>query len=234
MVVCIATYIGCCRVHAWIGKSIGIGWNSPRHMRSLASAMLGRRWQERGYAREAPIRRYLRGPLAAGWAGSNHSIGSEQASYRSWLRAGVSVASSSDDVVRIGRRLAYTDPTRDRRVVELMHSLPAFLLAGPADRRRIFDSAFGDLLPKKVLRPTARGLQNVDWHHAYHAPGLRLGLDRYATAPIVRDMIDCRALADALDHWPTQRTTRGPIYEQMVWGVLPALSIASFLYTLEN
>jgi hypothetical protein len=161
-------------------------------------------------------------------------VSGDARSYRQWLRNGIRISIGPNDVVRLGRRLEMTDPTRDRRLVELVHSLPARTLAGPANRRRIFDRAFGDLLPRQVLRPQARGRQNVDWHYNYRPDELRRGLARYAQSRIVREMIDCQALAAALDRWPDTRTLSGPVFEQMVWGVLPALSMASFLSSRDN
>jgi len=87
-------------------------------------------------------------------------------------------------------------------------------LAGPDDRRPIFERAFADLPPDEVLRPT-----------------LNEGLARYRQSPGVCELVDCEALGRILDRWPSKRTLAGPLFEEMVWGALPALSMASFLFS---
>jgi asparagine synthetase B (glutamine-hydrolysing) len=216
-------------VWPWLASGAAIARAAPLRLRPLAGAMLGHRWQARRNGGQPPIVPFLRGALRESWQDNAGDVSGDARSYRQWLRNGIRISIGPNDVVRLGRRLEMTDPTRDRRLVELVHSLPARMLAGPADRRRIFDRAFGDLLPRQVLRPQARGRQNVDWHYNYRPDELRRGLARYAQSRIVRGMIDCQALAAALDRWPDTRTLSGPVFEQMVWGVLPALSMASFL-----
>jgi asparagine synthase (glutamine-hydrolysing) len=218
----------------WLANAAAIAVAVPTRLRPLAGAMLGHRWQDRKSGGERPITPFLRGALRQAWEDNAEAVSGEARSYRQWLRNGLRISIGPNDVVRLGRRLEMTDPTRDRRLIELVHSLPARLLAGPADRRRIFDLAFGDLLPRDVLRPRARGRQNVDWHHNYRPDQLRSGLTRYAQSQMVREMIDCQALAAALDRWPNTRTLNGPLFNQMVWGVLPALSMASFLSSRDN
>lgn len=213
----------------WLRSAASIALASPAKLRPLAGAMLGRRWQDRRQNGPRPLEAFIRGDLREAWGA--HDDRQESKSYRQWLRDGVRVSTTSNDLVRIGRRLETTDPTRDRRLVELVHSLPSKMLAGPADRRQIFDMAFGDLLPREVVRPHARGRQNVDWHYSYQPDLLKQGLGRYRKSALVREMIDCDALAAALEYWPATRTLHGPIFDRMVWGVLPALSMASYIYS---
>jgi asparagine synthase (glutamine-hydrolysing) len=218
----------------WLASAASIAFAAPSRLRPLAGAMLGHRWQARRNAGERLIVPFLKGPLRQAWQGETEVLTKEPTSYRQWLRNGIRISIGPNDVVRLGRRLEMTDPTRDRRLVELVHSLPARLLAGPADRRRIFDLAFGDLLPREVLRPQARGRQNVDWHYNYRPDELKRSLAQYSQSRMVREMIDCPVLAAALDRWPSSRTLNGPLFEKMVWGVLPALSMASFLASRES
>jgi hypothetical protein len=196
--------------------------------------MLGHRWQGRRSSGERPVKPFLKGALLQAWEDNAEPVSGDARSYRQWLRKGIRISIGPNDVVRLGRRLEMTDPTRDRRLVELVHSLPARMLVGPADRRRIFDRAFGDLLPRQVLRPRARGRQNVDWHYNYRPDEMRRGLARYAESRLVRETIDCQTLGAALDRWPNSRTLSGPLFDQIVWGMLPALSMASFLASRDN
>lgn len=203
---------------------------APASARPLVSGLLGRhlrRPREDG----APILDFLKDDLLEACRQAFSGGASDGASYRQWLRQGLRVSIGPNDVVGIGRGLEMTDPTRDRRIVDFVNSLPADLLACPADRRRLFDAAFGDLLPPPVLRPKARGRQNVDWHFSYSPDQLRQGVERYSQSSQVRTFVDCEALCKALAHWPTGRSLAGPIYDRMVWGVLPAISMASFLFT---
>jgi asparagine synthase (glutamine-hydrolysing) len=218
----------------WLANAAAIGLAAPTRLRPLAGAMLGHRWQGRRSSGERPVKPFLKGALLQAWEDNAEPVSGDARSYRQWLRKGIRISIGPNDVVRLGRRLEMTDPTRDRRLVELVHSLPARMLVGPADRRRIFDRAFGDLLPRQVLRPRARGRQNVDWHYNYRPDEMRRGLARYAESRLVRETIDCQTLGAALDRWPNSRTLSGPLFDQIVWGMLPALSMASFLASRDN
>lgn len=206
---------------------------APPLARPFLSGLLGRH-RLRAEPGQSPLLPFLRGALldARREAGARSEV--RFPSYRRWLRQGFRVAISPNDMVQFDRPLELTDPTRDRRVVDLVNSLPASMLAGPSDRRALFEAAFGDLLPRPVLRPKARGRQNVDWHHTYRPSAMLAGLNRYEESALVRSMINCDELRLALQQWPTARTLSGPVHEQMVWGALPALSMASFLFTRDN
>ncbi len=214
----------------WVKNAFNSLAAAPKGARGLVSGLLRRHLRE-GKSGASPIDPFLRGDLFEARRAAFERRPDRPASYRQWLRSGLRVSIGSNDVVSIDRPLVMTDPTRDRRIVDFVNALPASALAGPSDRRRLFDAAFGDLLPPSVLRPPARGRQNVDWHYSFVPSQLCKGIRRYSASPLVRSLVDCDALLGALDHWPSRRTLGGPIYEKMVWGVLPAVSMASFLYT---
>jgi asparagine synthase (glutamine-hydrolysing) len=218
-------------VPAWAACALSAAAVSPSRLPSLGRAMLWRRRTRPAGRVRRPLGRFLRGPLRQAWLEDSDARSGEPQSYRQWLRAGIRVSIDSNDLAHLGRQLEMTDPTRDRRLVEFIHSLPARLLAGPNDRRPIFERAFADLLPDEVLRPRLRGRQNADWHHSFGRDDLERGLARYRQSPGVCELVDCEALGRILDRWPSKRTLAGPLFEEMVWGALPALSMASFLFS---
>lgn len=122
-------------------------------------------------------------------------------------------------------------PWQDRALFEMMLSIPGSLLASAPNRRLLFDEAFGDLLPREVLRPARRGLQNVDFHASVDGPDLKAAAERYREYPLCREMIDLDRLALAASKWPTERNTDARHVAFWIGQFLPALSLASFLYS---
>lgn len=125
-------------------------------------------------------------------------------------------------------------PWDDRALFELMLSMPSSLLASPPDRRTLFDRAFGDLLPKEVLRPVRRGRQNVDFHAGIDRADLVAAVARYRQSAQCRELVDVDALARAAADWPSERDPSPSHYDYWVGQFLPALSLASFLFTRDE
>ncbi|WP_114227921.1 MULTISPECIES: asparagine synthase family protein [Sphingomonas] len=215
-------------VGRWLATIATLVVRDPRRWRSLGGALLGHGWRSRTPPGPRPLDGFVRGPFAVALREATTAT-APRLTYRKWLRRGVRISVNPNDVVTIGRELEQTDPTRDRGLVEFVHALPAAMLVGPDGRRDLFERAFGDLLPPAVLRPQRRGRQNVDWHLSYDPAQLAEAVRRYAEVPAVREWVDCDALLGALRDWPAERTLRGALYDRMVWGVLPAISLASFL-----
>jgi asparagine synthase (glutamine-hydrolysing) len=122
-------------------------------------------------------------------------------------------------------------PWNDRALSEMMLSVPSSLLASPPDRRLLYDEAFGDLLSAEVLRPVRRGRQNVDFHASFDRADLAAAVERYRGSAVCREMIDLDRLGRAVATWPDERNTC--IRHQGFWvgQFLPALALASFLFT---
>jgi hypothetical protein len=112
-------------VWPWLASAAAIARAAPLRLRPLAGAMLGHRWQGRRNGGQPPIAPFLGGALRESWQDNAGDESGEARSYRQWLRNGIRISIGPNDVVRLGRRLEMTDPTRDRRLVELVHSLPA-------------------------------------------------------------------------------------------------------------
>jgi hypothetical protein len=125
-------------------------------------------------------------------------------------------------------------PWDDRELYELILSLPSTMLVGAPDRRALFDRAFGDLLPREVLRPARRGRQNVDFHAAIDPVDLAQGVKRYRQSVLCREHVDLERLEQAVPGWPTRRITNIRHYSFWVNQFLPAFSLASFLYTRDQ
>jgi hypothetical protein len=182
-----------------------------------------------------PLAAFVKGEFGEVWRRQRGPAPEEdRLSYREWLQQGIAPHLHPKNIVHVGRQLECSDPTRDRRVIEAIHRLPSRSLFSSHDRRVVFERAFADLLPQEVLRTRLSGLQNADWHFSLSVEHLRASLARYSESKRVRDFVNIDAVAAALDRWPDRRCLEGPLYRQSVYGVLPALSLASFLWVLED
>ena len=156
------------------------------------------------------------------------------ASDRAFVRETAANICSLIPVGRFSFGVEMLAPWQDRALFELMLSLPSSLLASAPDRRLLFDEAFGDLLPREILRPARRGRQNVDFHASIDRHDLKAAAERYRQSPLCRGMIDLDRLADAAGKWPTERNTDVRHVAFWIGQFLPALSLASFLYTRDH
>ena len=216
-----------------LGQAGALALRHPGSLRSLVAQLRHRTFLAASWHSE-PLAPFLKGDFARSWRRQHETGGEEQPPYRRWLQEGIAPHLHPKNIVRVGRQLECTDPTRDRRVVEAIHRLPSRLLFSARDRRPVFERAFADLLPREVLRTHLSGVQNADWHYSLDATRLKSGLARYRDVPLVRAFLDVDALAGALDRWPTRRCLGGEHYRESVFGVLPALSLASFLWVQEQ
>jgi hypothetical protein len=155
-------------------------------------------------------------------------------SFRAFVQG---VAADNYNLLPVGRQpfnVEYRSPWDDRALFEFVLSMPASLLASAADRRLLYDRAFGDLLPGEVLRPARRGRQNVDFHAAFDPADLLSGIARYAASPLCRDMVDLDALARMAESWPKKRNTDVLHFDRWVGQFLPSVALASFLFTQDQ
>lgn len=124
-------------------------------------------------------------------------------------------------------------PWNDRTLFELILSVPSSMLASAPDRRLLFDEAFMDLVPDDVMRPSKRGQQNVDFHAAVERLDLETAVERYRASAQCREVIDLDRLGDAAARWPTERRTDMRHLSYWIGQFLPALSLASYLNSLD-
>lgn len=151
---------------------------------------------------------------------------------RRYREALARIAMGLDPAERMSRDLhgiERIDPTCDPRLIEFALSLSPRQLAAPPNARPIFDRAFGDLLPEAVLRPVGRGLQSADYHRVIDPAELRAGVARYARSPLVREYLDMESIVAAIDRWPRDAGEAAHDYGVIAGGLLPAVSLASFL-----
>lgn len=151
---------------------------------------------------------------------------------RRYREALAQIAMGLDPAERMSRDLhgiERIDPTCDPRLIEFALSLSPRQLAAPPNARPIFDRAFADRLPEAVLRPPGRGLQSADYHRVIDQAELRAGVDRYASNPLVREYLDMDAISAAIERWPRDAGDAARDYGVIAGGLLPAVSLASFL-----
>lgn len=126
--------------------------------------------------------------------------------------------------------LTMADPTADRRVIEAALRIPPERLVSRYDRRPIFELAFGDLLPQETIRAPRRAYQSMDWNLAYDVDELREGLSRYRQHPGIVDMLDIKAMDQALNRWPLDRLVTLEETAEFGEGLLRAFALAAFLH----
>jgi asparagine synthase (glutamine-hydrolysing) len=177
-----------------------------------------------------PLSEFITDEFRAIWQRVPRQDSRGSRTYRRWVREGIQLQMHPQKIVHIGRNLESSDPTRDQRVIEAIHSLPSQMLFSAPDRRKVYERAFGDILPAEVLRTRTPGVQNTDWHLSIRPQEIRAGLARYSASSLVRQFVDIDAIAAGLDAWPAGRCLGGPVYRRCVFGIMPALSLASFLW----
>jgi hypothetical protein len=151
---------------------------------------------------------------------------------RRYREALARIAMGLDPAERMSREIhgiERIDPTCDPKLIEFALSLSPRQLAASPNARPIFDRAFGDRLPEAVLRPPGRGLQSADYHRAIDPAELHAGVARYALNPLVREYLDMGAIRAAIDRWPCNAGEAARDYGLIAAGLLPAVSLASFL-----
>lgn len=217
----------------WMGQT---GLHLTRHPGAARHllAQLRRRTTMPSNWHSQPLGAFVTGDFGAAWRLSEPSREVDLRTYRTWLREGIGPHLHPKNVIRVGRTLECSDPSRDRRVVEAIHSLPSRLLFSARDRRRVYERAFADVLPAEVVRNDASGVQNADWFLSISPEALKCGLHRYRSSPQVRAFLDTDAISKALQRWPGQRCVGGDTYRLCIFGILPALSLASFLWVQDT
>ena len=120
------------------------------------------------------------------------------------------------------------DPTSDRRLVELCLSLPAECLVGAVEPRPAYAAAFADRLPLDRIG-TRRGFQAADWNEAIDPADIRRAFQNYSLHPLVAEVFDMRAIARAIERWPSGTGYSEATYELCCNQLLGALSLAGFI-----
>jgi asparagine synthase (glutamine-hydrolysing) len=231
-------------------RSVGIGawWSAMRHAAaapgaswlSLLNLTLGPRVPKAAYqliqratGRSSPASSllFLRGPLREL---VSHEVLREDprppARFRKALVVALRESDHADPNDAALHGLSLRDPTADRRVVEAILGLSGTQLAAPYDRRPIFERAFADLLPPATLRRSLRGAQSADWNQVICPIELREGVERYSSSATARELVDLEAIRCALGGWPKGVVTNSEMDAHYMGGLLPAISLASYLY----
>lgn len=81
-----------------------------------------------------------------------------------WRLSALKALETSPVLLADIQRFEKRDPTRDRRVIDLMLSMPPdYLVPRPGAPRPVYAAAFGDMLPREVVLGKRRGYQGADW-----------------------------------------------------------------------
>jgi asparagine synthase (glutamine-hydrolysing) len=134
---------------------------------------------------------------------------------------------AEDRYSRANQGIDRRDPTGDRRLVELCHSLPVDSLIGATEARPAYAAAFANRLPLELVG-TKRGYQAADWFETISPVEIRAAFERYAVHPLVQQFFDLPAVKSAIGCWPTQSGYSHSTYNRCDQ-LLRALALASFM-----
>lgn len=121
------------------------------------------------------------------------------------------------------------DPTADRRLVELCHSLPVEAFIGVKEPRPAYAVAFAERLPPEVVDGKRAGFQSADWFEVIRPEEVRAAFRRYFRHPLVDELIDRSVVESRMDAWPRQTGYPDADYDLYCNQLLGALALASFI-----
>ena len=122
--------------------------------------------------------------------------------YREHVTDMIYRADNSDEVGIVEFGIEVRDPTADRRLVELCHSLSAEMLISATSSRPAYENAFNSRLPQGVIDGRRRGLQGADWIEMFSPQQLHSAVDLYAENSIVRDLFNIARIKATINCWP--------------------------------
>jgi asparagine synthase (glutamine-hydrolysing) len=96
------------------------------------------------------------------------------------------------------QHLEYTHPFAHRPLVEFLMSVPAGVLCGPGEPRRLMRRALADLWPAKLQKRRSKGLFGAPWQEALRPMGCQL-LESRELEVVRRGFVDGASLRSRLD-----------------------------------
>lgn len=228
-------------IGAWARKAAAIGGTSPTAWRNNLNLSFGHRvapgafrFMRRAMGRaDAPVGYpFLSGQIrerAEAIARERTADERPPASYRELLCRTLEKLDNADKMGLVCHGIDVRDPTADRQLVSFALSLTDEQLTSAWSSRTIYDLAFGSDLPQSVIKPAGRGHQSSDWNEVIDPRELRDALGRYSANPLVREMVDVKAMAAALDEWPSGLAIDPATYRRYAEQLLLAFSLASFI-----
>lgn len=122
------------------------------------------------------------------------------------------------------------DPTSDRRLVELCLSFaPDRLASRPWAPSPVYQAAFEDRIPKRVIHNRTRGVQGADWFELFTARDVAEAVAAYRNNATVRELLDFTVIDRMMANWPERGCNdwhRMASYRNLL---LPALAVADFI-----
>jgi hypothetical protein len=96
------------------------------------------------------------------------------------------------------QHLDYTHPFAHRPLVEFLMTVPADVLCGPGEPRRLMRLALADLWPGELRSRRSKGLFNTPWHEALRPLAHDL-LKQRQIEVVERGFVDCASLLSRLE-----------------------------------
>lgn len=122
------------------------------------------------------------------------------------------------------------DPTSDRRLVELCLSFPPDRLASAKwAPSPVYEAAFKDRIPARVLYNRNRGYQGADWFELFSKAEVGETFRRYGKNSLVKELFDFAAIDRMIASWPDKGSRDGASLLPYRNQVLPALGLADFI-----
>lgn len=128
------------------------------------------------------------------------------------------------------------DPTADRRLVELVLSMPSSMFLRNGQTKWIYHQAFADRVPEAIRLERRRGYQAADWAERFRRarPLLEAQMKSAASRPGVADIMEAEEVLSAIREGPPEGP---PDFNTMVkyrLKTLRGLSVAHFIAKMDQ
>ena len=132
--------------------------------------------------------------------------------------------------------LTPTDPTSDRRVVELCLSIPEGQFIHNGQPRSLIRLAMRGIVPDAILDSKSRGQRAADWPIAYNRarPQIMAELARIERSPLANHCLDLKRMRQLADNWPTEGWERRDVSYDYAFFLARGLMLGHFLRRFEG
>lgn len=129
--------------------------------------------------------------------------------------------------------VAELDVMSDRRLIEFSLALPTEQLIRQGESRPMARAALAGRVPREVLDSPLRGFQTADWYDRFTRRNAQETFEEISSVAQVSELLDLKALAAAIDQWPTGEWNSPPVASRYRVGVANALAAGLFIAMTE-
>ena len=122
------------------------------------------------------------------------------------------------------------DPTSDRRLVDLCLSFaPDQLASRPWAPSPIYEAAFEDRIPQRVIHNRNRGVQGADWFDLFTAEDVAEAVAVYRDNSTISELLDFAVIDRMVAAWPEPGSSDWNQLARYHNLLLPALAVADYI-----